>query len=41
MIMRDEVQYLESPVVNSSSVLNRQITEYEANEQYDESRFHI
>ena len=40
MIMRNEVSYLESPVVNSSSVINKQITEYEGNEQYDHEVFH-
>jgi hypothetical protein len=40
MIMRDEVTYLESPVVNSASVLDRQITEYESNEVYNRNLFH-
>jgi hypothetical protein len=40
MVMRDEVQYLESPVVNSSAVINREVTEYESNEQYNSSVFH-
>jgi hypothetical protein len=39
MIMRDEIQFLESPVVNSSAVLNRQITEYQGNEQFDSEVF--
>jgi hypothetical protein len=40
MIMRDETQFLESPVVNSSAVMNRQVTEYQANERYDAEVFH-
>lgn len=40
MIMRDETQFLESPVVNASAVMSRQITEYQANERYDAGVFH-
>jgi hypothetical protein len=39
MIMRDEVQYLESPVVNASTVLSREITDFESNEVFDAEVF--
>ena len=40
MIIRDEVSYLESPVVTSSQVINREITEFESNEVYDADVYH-
>jgi hypothetical protein len=40
MIMRDEMAYLEAPVVSASSVINRQITEYENNEVYNRDVFY-
>jgi hypothetical protein len=40
MLMRDEINYLESPVVSSSQVVNRQITEYVGNEMYSSDVFH-
>lgn len=40
MLMRNEISYLESPVVSSSQVINRQITEYVGNETYSSDIFH-
>jgi hypothetical protein len=40
MCMRDEMTYFESPVVSSSNVVSRKITEFEANDVYDPSVFH-
>lgn len=40
MFMRDEVSYLESPVVTDSAVLSRHVTEFINNEMFDSTSFH-
>jgi hypothetical protein len=39
MIARDEISYIEHPVVNEHKVLNRKITEYVGNELFDSDMF--
>lgn len=39
MVLRDELAYLESPVVTASHVVNRQITDYANNEVYTPETF--